>query len=397
VCYFPLTFFYLLVFFLKLDINSSQLHGFIIYSQFISIPTLARNLLLTTKSSHIIYCVVQFILAVYGVWNLDFFRSYNNNICFRINSLATLSLDLIVAVYPLLLMLITYTMIELYYRNCKILVFILKPLGKWFSSWHTSFSVRTSLVNSFAAFLFLCNAKLLNINFDILTPVKLFQLHTSGDYNVTWRLYYDPTVRYFSSQHKWYAFAALMITISIVIIPLLTILLYSFRIFQKLLSLLPIRWQLSIHTFMDSFQGCYKDGTEPGMRDCRWYGPMLYFIRIVLMVVYGNTLNGSFFLFGAIILTVFIIFTINVDPFKPHLKHLSSSIVIFLLFINANYVSAIGAVTAGNHNFIVLILTFYIISLILALLPLPFVAFIALRWLLHNSYVKNILTRNTSQ
>ena len=35
-------------------------------------------------------------------WNLDLFRTYNN-ICFRISPLATLSLDLAVAVYPLLL------------------------------------------------------------------------------------------------------------------------------------------------------------------------------------------------------------------------------------------------------------------------------------------------------
>jgi len=48
LAYFPLTVFYLLLLFLKLDIHSSQLQVFIIFSQFISAPVITRNILLET-------------------------------------------------------------------------------------------------------------------------------------------------------------------------------------------------------------------------------------------------------------------------------------------------------------------------------------------------------------
>ena len=116
LAYLPLTVFYLLVFFLKLDIHSSQLCGFIIFSQFISIPAIVRIFLQSTKNNlPIIGYIFKFLFTFYGIWNLDFFRTYDNGICFQISSLATLSLDFGVAIYPLLLMLITYTLVHLYW------------------------------------------------------------------------------------------------------------------------------------------------------------------------------------------------------------------------------------------------------------------------------------------
>ena len=51
--------------------------------------------------------IARFLAAFYGVWNLDCLRSYNFGICLQTDTLATLSLDLAVATYPLLLMVIT--------------------------------------------------------------------------------------------------------------------------------------------------------------------------------------------------------------------------------------------------------------------------------------------------
>ena len=112
----PVTISYFLIFFLKVDIHSSQLQGFIIFSQYIFlIPALARNIILSSRNKPAILAMVKFVGVLYGVWNLDFFRTYNNNICFRISLLATLSLDLAVAVYPLLLMFII--IIHIYYKH----------------------------------------------------------------------------------------------------------------------------------------------------------------------------------------------------------------------------------------------------------------------------------------
>ena len=380
--YLPLTTIYLIIFLLNLDIHSSQLQGFIIFSQFISVPALTRNLLLTVREKPLIFEAVKFISAFYGVWNLDFFRSYSNNICFRIGSLAVLSLDMMTAVYPLLLMLLTYVVVKLYDLNCKPLILLWKPFKILFSRWHKHLSIKTSMLNAFAAFLFLTNAKFFSVSFDTLVPVVVYQLRFSKPMTTTWRLYFDPSIEYFHSEHRWFASGAVCIVFTLVIMPVLILLLYSLSIFQKCLSKFPIRWQIYLHTFVDSFQGCYKDGTLPGTRDCRWYAPTLYIGRLLLMVIYGCTLNAIYFPSGAIVLTVCVIITINADPFKPHMEHLASSMVIFLLFIDASYVSAIGSVMADESSDTLSAFVFYALAAVISIFPIIYISIIVLMWLI---------------
>ena len=243
LAYLPLTVFYLLLFFLKVDINS-QLQGFITFSQFISAPPLARNLLLAARKIPLMFEIVKLLLAFYGVWNLDFFRAYDNNICFRISSLSISLLDLGVAVYPLMLMLVTYLLVQLYDFNYKPVVLLRKPLRSCLKKLYKDFSFKRSLINSFATFLFLANIKFFNVGLDILTPVKVYQFNTPNKINNTLRLYYDSTVEYFGSEHTLYAITTLVFMSFFVIFPVLLVLFYPLSIFQKFFGLFPLRWQL---------------------------------------------------------------------------------------------------------------------------------------------------------
>ncbi len=381
LAYLPLTVFYLIVFFFKVDIHSSQLQGFIIYSQFLTIPALARKMLLSTRQKPIFLEIGKLLAALYGIWNLDFFRSYDSGICFKISSLEVLSMELAVAVYPLLLMLFSYFLVTLHDQNFKLLTFIYKPFKILFSTWQSNFAIKTSTVNAFAAFLFLSNTKFFSICFDMLAPVKVYQFYNPLHVNSTWQLYYDPTIKYFSKEHRWYAIIALVITFVFIIVPLLVLLLYSTRVFHKFLSILPQRGQLFLHAFVDSFQGCCKDGTEPGTRDCRWYMPMLYISRLLLIFFYGISLNAAFFPYGAMIITMFAIMTIVVDPFKTSSKHLSSSMLIFIILMASFCVSAIGATMADESGNIITSYMFYLLTAALSTFPLIYVAIIAIHWI----------------
>ena len=380
LAYLPLTVFYLLVFFLKLDINSSQFQGFIMFSQFVSAPPSARNFLLTTRKLPICFEIVKLFLAFYGVWSLDFFRAYENNICFRISSLNISLLDLGVAVYPLILMLVTYLLVQLYDFNYKPVVLLRKPLWSCLKKLYKDFSVERSLINSFATFLFLANIKFFNVGLDILTPVKVYQFNTPNKINTTLRLYYDSTVEYFGSEHMLYGIAALVFMVFI-IFPVLLVFFYPLSIFQKCLSLFPLRWQLSLHIFFDSFQGCYKDGTEPGTRDCRWFAIVSYFIRIILLVVYAFTLDAVFFPLAAIMITLLALVTITADPFKPHLQHLSTTIVVFILLIDVALVSAVGSIIAKESSNTNSSYIFYMFAAVVSLLPIFYVTYIAWLWI----------------
>ena len=381
--YVPLTVFFLIVFFLKLDINSSQLQGFIIFSQSISTPALARNILLTTKDMPVTFEVVKFLGTLYGFWNLDFFKTYSNGICFKISFLDLWLLDLSVAIYPLFLMLLAYLLIHLYDLNYKPIVLLWNPFQRFFSKWCKEFSVKTSLVNAFTTFLFLASSKFFSAGFDILTPVKVYQFNTPDQINTTLRLYYDSTVTYFSSEHMWYACIAIVAMLIFIVFPVLIMILYPFRAFHRFVALFPLRWQLSLYTLVDSFQGCYRDGTEPGggTRDCRWYVPMLYLIRILFLVIYACTLNSLFLPFGAMTFTVIAIVTIVVDPFKSHLQHLVVPMVMFILFISVAYVSVAGTIVAKEASSKNSSCFFYAFATLLCLLPILYVAYIVLRWI----------------
>ena len=113
---------------------------------------------------------------IYGIWNLDFFRSFDLGICLRTDTLQTLALDLAVGVYPLLLMLLTYVLIHLY--DCKPIVVIWRPFQAVFVFFQGKVEVRTSLIDVFCAFFFLTNTKLMSASIDILVPVHVYQLNS---------------------------------------------------------------------------------------------------------------------------------------------------------------------------------------------------------------------------
>ena len=389
LAYLPLTFFYLLVFFLRADINSSQLQGFIFFSQFISAPPSARNILLATRKLPICFGIMKLLLAFYGVWNLDFFRAYDNNICFRISSLNISLLDLGVAIYPLMLMLVTYLLVQLYDCNYKPVILLTTPFLNCLNKLYKEFSVKRSLINLFTTFLFLANIKFFNIGLDILNPVKVyqFQFNTPNKMNTTLRLYYDSTVEYFGLRHILHAITSLVFMVFI-IFPVLLVFFYPLRIFQNFLSLFPLRWQLSLHIFFDSFQGCYKDGTEPGIRDCRWFGPLLYFIRIIFLVVYAFTLDAVFFPFAAIMITLLAIVTINADPFKPHLQHLATTMVVFILLIDVALMAGVGSIIAKETSDTNSSYIFYMFAVLLSLLPPFYVAYIVLLLIVRHCKLK---------
>ncbi len=140
-----------------------------------------------------------------------------------------LSMDLAVAVYPFILMLFSYFLVSLHDQNFKLLAFICNPFEILFSKWQSNFVFNTTTINTFAAFFNLSNIKFFSICFDILTPVKVHQFYSPLQVNSSWRLYYDPTIKYFSQQHRWYSIIALVIAFVFIIIPLLVLLFYSTR------------------------------------------------------------------------------------------------------------------------------------------------------------------------
>ena len=89
----PLKIFYLLVTLFRISATSSALNGYVLVSQLVATPTILRH---TYSFNHVIshshsisyesQHLIDSAIAMYAVWNLDFFRSFYNPICLHPSS-----------------------------------------------------------------------------------------------------------------------------------------------------------------------------------------------------------------------------------------------------------------------------------------------------------------------
>ena len=348
VGYIPLTLFCILVLVLQINIPASQLQGYVFFCQILASPVFARSIMFYLgegELKHSPYKIgPQLIGTLYGIWNLDFFRLFDLGICFKISTLATLSLDLLIALYPLVFMLFIYGMTVLHDSNCKVIVMIAKPLKSFSNLFKRNWNIKSSVIEGFATFMFLSNVKFLGVCFDLLIPVQV--CHPSKKTTCKWALYYDSSVAYFSSEHIPYAVLAIVVFVVFVIIPMLTLALYPLSVFQRCASHLYQRWQIALYFLVDSFQGTYKDGTEPGSKDCRWFSVVAFVLRLLIFGTFG-------FFYISITLWVIIIvctamLTIIVNPNKPQFQHNSDHYAVFLIFL-ASFFTCVFGINRGFY------------------------------------------------
>ncbi len=372
--FFPLTLFCILIMILKVNIYSSQLQGFVLYSQFMTISALSRILFRVSQTRGVVlFQIVKLFSAIYGIWNLDFFKMYYPGYCLKIGSLASLSLNFAIALYPMVFMAFTLVLVKLYDQNFKPLVFLWKPFGVCLGMFQQNWGIKTSAIDSFSTFFFLSNMKFLSVCFDILVPVKVHQFTDPRMVTYTWRLYYDSTIPYFKGAHSFHGIMAIILLILFVLLPVLLLLLYPFQPCHKLLRAIPNRWQILLHTFVDSFQGCYKDGIKTGTRDCRWFSATILIARFLLLLAYANSLDAVFFAHSAIIFTVLVILVVVVDPFKAEHSHLSLVLAMYMIILAAFHVSG-SRIVLTYDGFL------YIVAVLAGIMPLVHVCALLLHW-----------------
>ena len=152
VAFIPLALFYVFVVLFKFNANSPLLHGFVFFAQIIGAPPHMRILIQGSKFGSMATLASKLLATLYGVWNLDYFRAVYPDICLRLTTLQALSLDYIVAIYPLLLILISCVAMRLHSRipfsTCK-------PVERYFLKLRRKSSTKASMIDAFATFLLL--------------------------------------------------------------------------------------------------------------------------------------------------------------------------------------------------------------------------------------------------
>ena len=374
----PLTIFYFLVLVFNINMTSSRLHGVIWYSQFISFPAFVRIVLFAFNIKYVEFLkAIKVAYTFYGLWNLDMFRSVIPNICLNITTLEASALEYLIALYPFVLILFSYFVIVLHDRRVKLVVTMWKPFKKVLATFRKSLDIHTSVLDSFTTFFLLSYIKVLNVSFDVLTPTKIYQLSSNSS---MFGLYYSPSVSYFGDQHLPYAVLAIIITTLFVSIPTIIFILYPCQFFQKFLSLVPINWHF-LHAFVDSFQGCYKDGTEPGTLDCRWFSAIMLLIRPLLFIIYSLTLSIMYNIYGLITLLILIIAMVNIQPFKKVTSHYPLIDVIFTFLLCFTNIATLGRGITTIEKYPAYYTAMTIIGFLTAIFPFLYISFLIGSWL----------------
>ena len=322
--------------------------------------------------------------AFYGIWNLDIGRSLIQGICIKTSTLAVTALELVVGIYPLLLIFLTYLFVHLYDQNFKVVVFAVKPFHLLFRLVRRNMQIRTSLIDAFSTFFLLSSMKLLSVCFDLLAPVKVHILEPSGALTSTYRLYFNADVAYFGEFHLPYPLLAVAIIICFVLLPFCVLILYPLRLCQKFLDAFPLRCQLILHTFVDTFQGCFKDGTEPGSRDYRWFSVVILLTRFLLFSTYAATLNMMYFVFASMLLVFLCILIIIFQPYKDNTRQSFFS-VLYFLYLSCFYLSVISGNISVGSNFTTY--ASYIIAVIFGSLPLVHITCLVVNWLIQQTSI----------
>ena len=330
----PLTVFFIAVVAFGIRAASPQLNAFVLVSQILTQPAQMRQVSNLSPQTPLLWKVLT---TVYGVWNLDFFRTVYPPFCLDPNMtvLQILALDYLIAGYPLLLIAVTYGIVVIYDRCsfrllrrvidrlcwCKISgVSLAKKVHKW--------DIRSSLIGAFATFILLSYVKFLSVSADLLTGVIVYDIN-----GTRWNQYYffyNGSVEFMGETHLPYAIAALFGIAVFNVLPILLLCLYPCRYFRRLLHYTGL-WSQGLHTFMDAFQGSCKNGTEEGY-DCRYFAAVYLATRITVYTMYTVLATVFFYASAALILIGVAILTTIVRPYK---KRVHSAIDTTLILVVA--------------------------------------------------------------
>ena len=356
------------------------MNAFIFVSQLLSAPVISRIYIPVLKDDISLPDSTRYfsilILSLYGIWNLDFFRSFYNSFCLNpnMNILQVFALDYVIAAYPLFLIIITFALVKLHDHNFKPIVWLWKPFRRCFIRFRRHWDVKTSLIDAFVTFFLLSYVKLFSVSFDLLIPVHLYNVH--GDSLNQTYVYYNATILYFGKQHLPYAILAITVLILFTIVPILLLCLYPFQCFQKLLNCCGQRCTV-LHTFMDSFQGCYKNRTD-GTYDRRWFSAAYLVGRIAFHIFAAKTHELTLLLlYITFLLTLTAILSAVVRPYKSYKYNIVDVVLILVLAIVPLMSAATFPAPSKSNSFQMQI----IIIIVSGVLPLVYVVAISLHWI----------------
>ena len=308
VAYLPLTIFIAIILVFRISVVSPKLHAFVSFAQIFAVPVNSQIIILGAKFTNPSLAGVAITyISAYAIWNLDFFRALAPDICLQLTTLQVLALDYLIAVYPMLLMVIAYTLVELHGYGFRPVLLVWRPFHYFFVRFRREWNIQTSIVDAFVTFFILSTTKLFYGSYHLLIPTLLYDV--KGD-KIGISLYSYPKLEYMKGEHLPYALLALTIIGLFVVLPISQLIFSSFRCVRQC--------KMRIHVlkeFLHAFQQYYKDGTN-GTMDCRWYAAYYILVHLGLCLLYGVSVGTIVYIFLIIYFIIIALIVLLVEPYK---------------------------------------------------------------------------------
>ena len=368
--YLPLTFFYILVAVFSISFTSPILSGVVTMFQLAANP-ISLIFIRQGYGGDIENGIMLKIIATFAsVWNLDFGRLFYSFCLHPDTSALQLSaLEYGIVVYPVVLILITHQLVKLHDRNFWLIVLLWKPLNYFIKPLRKYFKLKTSLIDVFASFLYLSSSRLLLTSMYIMVPTVVYTVNmtSSGGVHVTkeYHVLKDEAIIYLSEDHYMFALLAIVLLSTFLVLPMILLFIYPISCFQRALNKTGLN-SLILHTFIDSFQGYYKDGTD-GTKDYRFFSGFLFLLPLLTYVSFSLTDSIFFFCIMSIWIVIYLTLLLLFQPFKKsHHNYITITMLTALLALcwcfpinnvntKENYIlSMILAVTSMSVPFIYL-------------------------------------------
>ena len=200
--------------------------------------------------------------------------------------------------------------------------------------------------------------------FYILVPTRVW----SPDGSYVWKLYIEPQLVYCGSSHIMYAIPTLLITAVLIVFPTFLLFFYPFRWFQRLLNRLNFRC-LALNTFMDAFQGCYKDGTN-GTQDCRSFAALQLLLQLIFPLAFSFTKEPYLSMFiSSIVLGAYITAFVLMRPYKNTVYNKTDIPLLMVLLLLSVDLNSSTLLYVFDYRYKIWISS----SVMLTCLPMPFI------------------------
>ena len=233
-------------------------------------------------------------------------------------------LEFISAVYPFVLLSFAYGLIHLHSRDFKPIVALWKVLRRPYVQFYRAWDPKSSMIQAFASLFFLSYAKLTFLIWEIF----LWCRYTDPSGKVTGIfLCIDPTVGYGSSKHVLLMTFSVAVAVFVFLPPLLILVVYPTSLYRKISHWISPKWNLRIKTYVETFHGSFKDGTN-GTRDYRSFSGLLLLLGVfpmLLLAFISFTGLARYYKSFEYIMTIFLslvaFLCVLIQPYKEKLSN----------------------------------------------------------------------------